>query len=173
MAKKQTKQKTAASSASKLRDRTVVPAWECGVHNGKVVIKDRAAFDQHLIPFEGKDNLSLVLKRKVKPRSRPIEKYYRAVPVRMIAAEMGIEDEEVHEMLKAMFLKTEDSKELPDGKVIRYERVMSTTELGDKRYYEYVFDQVLPWGSKTVGIYIPLPNEADYDGAEYAHLINR
>lgn len=159
-----------------LKDRTIVPAWDCGVFNNKVVLKDRQAFDNHLIPFEGKDNLQLIIKRKVKHRSRQEEKFYHAVPVRMIAAHMEITDQEAHEMLKRMFLKQEERAKLADGRVIRYERVLSTTELGDKAYREY-WENVIRWAAlptkdeglgpdSGLGLYIPYPNEADWDGAE-------
>lgn len=151
---------------------------------GELIFKDRQAFESSLLPFEGKENLQLVLKRKIKSRSRQEEKYYHAVVVRMIAAEMELPDQEVHELLKRMFLRTEERHELEDGRVIRYERTMSTTELGDKAYREY-WQQVQRWASlptkddglgpdSGLGLYIPDPNEADWDGRdEYAGVINR
>jgi len=166
-----------------LKDRRIYPKWDCAVINGQVLIKDRKAFDEHLVPLEGKENLELILKPKIKSRSRQIEKYYYAVPLRMIAEAMTITDQEAHELMKRFFLKTEEKVKLPNGKTMRYERVMSTTELGDRRYYDYVFEQVLPWALQPtgpdglnsgsgLGLYIPLPNEADWDGAEdYQHII--
>lgn len=192
MERKQKSSKTATAKTDPkpaprkgLRDKTIYPAWDCAVVGGEVVIRDREAFERHLIPYEGKENLQLILKRRIKARSRLVERYYHAVPVRMIADEMQISDEEAHEMLKGMFLKVEERAESEDGKSMRYERVMSTTELGDKRYYEYVFEQVVRWAAlptkddglgpdSGLGLYIPLPNEAEWDGREeYAQFINR
>lgn len=161
------------------RDKKIYPAWDVAVMQGKVVFKDREAFDRHLIPYEGKENMQLVIRPKVKPRSRQIEKYYWAVPVMMIAGAMECAPYEAHDMLREMFLKVEESKWVgEDGdKLLRYERTMSTTELGDKRYYDYVFSEVLPWAAlptlddgldvnSGLGLYIPLPNEADWDGKD-------
>lgn len=150
----------------KLKDRTVVPAWDVAVLNNEILFADPDGFHEHLIPLEGRDNLQLIVKRKVKPRSRQIEKYYHAVPIRMIAAEMGITDEEAHDMCKNMFLREEKSYERKDGVMVRYTRTGSTTELGDKRYYEYVFDEVVPWASRELNLYIPHPNEADWYGKD-------
>lgn len=183
MAKQQ--KKKSQENRKGLRDKTIYPAWDVAIVQNKVVFKNREAFDRHLIPLEGKENLQLTIKRRVKPRSRHVEKYYYAVPLRMIADAMNIADQEAHEFLKNLFLKVEESTVTKDGKVARYERVMSTTELGDKRYMEYVFQEVLPWAAKPtqddglgidsgLGLYIPNPNECDYDGREewYAQDIN-
>lgn len=160
-----------------LSDKTIYPVWDCEVRQGKVVLKDKAGFDEHLIPLEGKDNLQLTLKRKVKWRSRQEEKFYHAVPVRMIAAEMGITDNEAHQFLKELLLRTEERVELDDGRVVRYHRTRSTTELGDQDYRDY-WKAVIQWASlptkeeglgpdSGLGLYIPDPNEADWDGKEY------
>lgn len=161
---------------TQLKDKTIYPAWECAVYNGKVVIKEREAFDKHLIPYEGKENLVLTLKRKVKARSRQEEKFYHAVVVRMVASNMDITDQEAHDMLKRLLLKTEERVKLADGRVVRYERVVSTTELGDKAYREY-WENCIRWAAlptkedglgpdSGLGLYIPYPNEADWDGKD-------
>lgn len=158
-------------------EKTIYPAWDVDVIDGKVVFKDRENFDLHLIPLDRKPNLQLIIKRKVKPRSRQVEKYYHAVPVRMIGGALGIPDMKAHDMLKQMFLRVEESVMLPDGSLSRFERVLSTTELGDKAYYDYVFNDVVPWAAlptlpdglgpeSGLGLYIPLPNEADWDGRD-------
>lgn len=158
-----------------LKDKTIYPAWDCEVKDGKVVIKERKSFDTHLVPFEGRENLQLILKRKVKSRSRQEEKYFHAVVCRMVAEAMDITDMEAKELLKNMFLKTEESKKLPGGKTVRYERTLSTTELGDKAYREF-WEDCVRWAAiptrdglgpdSGLGIYIPYPNEADWDGRE-------
>jgi len=158
-------------------EKAIYPAFDVTIVQGKVVFKDREAFDLHLVPLEMKENLQLIIKRKVKPRSRQIEKYYHAVVVRMVAGAMTIADGQAHEFLKNLFLREEESAMLADGTVSRYERTLSTTELGDKRYYDYVFNEVIPWAAlpteddglhlgSGLGLYIPLPNEADWDGRD-------
>lgn len=160
----------------KLKDREVYPAWDCEVDpDGELIIKDQEAFDTHLIPYAGRSDLQLILKKRVKSRSRQEEKYYHAVPVKFIAEAMDLTRDEAHEFLKSMFLRTEESTITPDGTVVRYERTMSTTELGDKAYRDY-WGEVLRWAalptqdglsqSSGLGIYIPGPNEAEWDGKD-------
>lgn len=170
------KKKSEYQPIKKLKDKQIVPAWDCGVINNEVVIKDREAFDRHLIPYEGMENLQLVLKKKVKPRSRQEEKFYRAVVVVKVAEALSITEDEAHEILKHLFLREEERSVLPDGKVIRYMRTMSTTELGDRAYRKF-WEDVIRWAalptldeglatSSGLGIYIPYPNEADWSGKE-------
>jgi hypothetical protein len=159
-----------------LKDKEIVPAWDILIIDNDVVIKDREAFQKHLIPLEGRENYQLIIKRKVKGRSRQEEKFYHAVPVKFVAEAMDITRDEAHEFLKALLLKVEESILLPDGSAVRYERIMSTTELGDKAYREY-WEDVIRWAalptddnglSRTsgLGIYIPMPNEVEWQGRD-------
>lgn len=159
-----------------LKDRAVVPAWEVMVINNEIVIKDEEAFKKHLIPLEGRENLQLTIKRKIKSRSRQEEKFYHAVPVKYVAEAMDITREEAHEFLKNLLLREETSIMLGDGTFVRYERTMSTTELSDARYREY-WEDVIKWAalpteddglSRTsgLGIYIPYPNEVEWLGKD-------
>lgn len=166
----------AKQPSNKLKDNRVYPVWDCAVMNGELNIFDQEAFEKHLIPFEGAENLQLVLKKKVKSRSRQEEKYYYAVPVKMVAEAMDITREEAHDFLKDLLLRIEESVVTPSGTIARYSRTMSTTELGDAAYREY-WGEVLKWAalptdenglSRTsgLGIYIPGPNECEWDGKD-------
>lgn len=150
----------------------IYPKWKVKIHEGKVVFEQREQFDSHLIPYEGKI-MSLVLKPYTKRRSRQEEKYYHAVVVRMIADEMGETDDNTHNLLRGLFLEREKSAVLENGEVIRYTRILSTTELNDKQYREY-WKQCVDWAAQPtkdtglaqdsgIKLYIPLPNETDYD----------
>lgn len=154
------------------KENRIYPIWMVGVSNNKVIFKEREAFDKHLIPYEGNLDMQLIIRPRAKDRSRQEEKYYHAVPVRLIAEAMDITRPEAHDFLKRMFLKVEESKELPDGRVVRWERVRSTTELSDKEYREF-WEQIIKWAAlptKDEGLdhdsglelYIPYPNEVDY-----------
>lgn len=166
-----------------LKDKTITPTWNCGVINNDVVVEDQKGFHNFLNKFEGKTNLQLVIKRKVKPRSRQEEKYYHSVVVRMVADAMSLEDEEAHDFLKKMFLRTEERHQLANGKIIRYERTGSTTDLGDAAYRQY-WQKIQRWAVKPtgpdglgpdsgLGLYIPDPNEADWEGVEEYELAKK
>lgn len=121
------------------------------------------------IPFLGKE-ADLILKKRIKERSRQEEKYFHAVVCAMVAEEMGIAPQEAKEILKELFLKTEEVS--PEG--YRYERTMSTTELSDERYRKFVFEECVRWAALPTGeegidighgleLFIPEPGEIDYE----------
>lgn len=159
-----------------LKENKIYPKWRADVgEDCKLYIRDRQTFDRHLIPYIGKE-VNVIVKDPVKDRSRQEEKYYHAVVCRMVGETLSISRQEAHRLMAELFLKTEEKEKLPDGRTIRYVRVMSTTELGDKRYDEYVFKECVPWAALPapeegeeldtehgLGLYIPLPNEVDYE----------
>ena len=152
-----------------MKEKHIYPRFDVQILNNRVVFEDREAFDEHLVPYEGK-KMSLILKRRVKDRSRQEEKFYHAVVVRMIAEEMDITREDAHAFLRGLFLKVEEQHEK-----YRYTRVMSTTELSDEAYREY-WEQCIRWASlptkeeglgpdSGLNLYIPYPNEVEYEQA--------
>lgn len=152
-----------------LAERKIYPKWNVEIHGGEMLFEKEKEFREHLIPYEGKQ-MTVTLKNVFKGRSRQEEKYYHAVIVRMVAGAMDVADQEAHEFLKDLFLKVEEQS--PAG--FRYTRAMSTTELSDKAYREY-WEKCRDWAalptedeglsvSSGLGLYIPEPNEIDYEG---------
>jgi len=81
---------------------------------------------------------------------------------------MDLDPEKTHVFLKSMFLRVEES-----SGTYRYKRVLSTTELSQEAYQEY-WKRVQRWASlptlqgglsfdSGLDLYIPDPNEVDYD----------
>jgi hypothetical protein len=182
--KKQKKTKVSEAQAEAIRthetkglkDREIVPTWDVMIIDNEIVIQEDEAFHKHLIPLEGRSNYQLILKRKIKSRSRQEEKFYHAVPVKYVAEAMDITRDEAHEFLKNLLLHEETSLILPDGQIVRYERTMSTTELSDTRYREY-WEDVIRWAAlptedeglsikSGLGIFIPYPNEVEWLGKD-------
>lgn len=62
--------------------------------------------------------------------------------------------DEVHESLKAMFLK----KQLPNNDGVVMEKIISTTKLSTIEFNEYV-DKIAKWAAEYLGCYVPAPNE--------------
>jgi len=118
--------------------------------------------------------VQVVVKKKSKYRSRKEEKYYHAVVCKYVAEALSITRDEAHKMLKRLHARTMEKSELPNGKSVRYKRVMSTTEMNENEYHEYVFERCIPWAAlptKDEGLgadsglelYIPLPDEVDVE----------
>jgi len=155
----------------------IYPIWPAGVtEEGRLVINHPKEFRAHLVPYHGNLDMEIIIRPARKHRSRKEEKYYHGVVCVLVGQELGITAAEAHEFLKAMFLKVEESVELPGKKKIRYERVRSTTELDDERYHRYIFDEILPWASlptrdeglgpdSGLELEIPLPEKVEYSGA--------
>lgn len=149
------------------------PVWKVSITpTGEIVHQDPEGWESFKAIYVENDTMGLVLKPYRKSRSRQEEKYYHAVPKMMVAEAMDIEPEQAHDFLCRLFLTTEESTVI-NGKTLRYNRVKSTTELDDKQYREF-WTRVNQWASlptgdngldhdSGLGIYIPDPNEADYE----------
>lgn len=152
-----------------LKEKDIWPKWPVHVsEDGKILFPNPKQWDDFKVPYYGKD-MTLILKKRVKERSRQEEKYYHAVVVRLVAETLEMGRQEAHEFLKAMFLRIEDTTSTG----IRYSRIMSTTELSDQAYREY-WEKCVKWAAlptmddglseqSGLGIYVPYPNEVDYE----------
>ena len=154
------------------KENKIWPIWTVTVGpQGEILFHDKESWEKFKYNFYGKD-MSLILKNLVKDRSRQEEKYYWAVVVRMVAEEMSVSRQEAHNTMASIFLTVEERS--PAG--FRYKRVMSTTELGDRRYDEYIFKECVPWASLPTGedglnaesgldLFIPDPTKVDWENA--------
>ena len=86
-------------------------------------------------------------------RSNPQNAYYWGVIIEMLSEELGLEKENVHELLKHQFLKY--SFEVQDK---LYESTKSTTQLTTIEFEKYLAD-VRRWSVMELNIQIPEPNE--------------
>lgn len=174
-----------------LKERKIYPKFTAEARDGRLYLENEESYSNYLLSIDRKP-LTVIVKPKHKDRSRQEEKFYHAVVVRMVAEAMTIEDQEAHDFLKRMFLKIEDSREIkvkmlikdenrtsnvPEEKItyktVRYERILSTTELSDKAYREYwgkcIHWAALPTKDEGLGfdsglsLYISFPNEVDYE----------
>lgn len=123
------------------------------VEKGQFIPFDRPAFRLEFAKREGKE-CEVTVRAPIKDRSVKQNKYYWAVIVAMIAEFMGERDKKyVHEQLKAKFLMDFSGK-LP---VIKSSADLSTLE------FEEYQSTIREWASEDLEIYIPLPNEVNYD----------
>ncbi len=109
--------------------------------------------------FKDGESLELIIR---KPRKHPTDsqrKYYWAVIVSMIMEYTGIEEkEEVHYMLKSMFLCKINRLGL---KVVG-----STEEDLDTKSREEYHAKCRRWALNYLGLKIPLPNEVDIEDSD-------
>lgn len=92
--------------------------------------------------------------RAKKVRSKPSNSFYWAVPVAMIADETGHDAEEIHEMLKELFL----GRRFITVAGVEHEIPKSTAGLTQAEFTVYL-DKVIGFAATELGMAIPGPNE--------------
>lgn len=102
------------------------------------------------------EHLELVLFPLRKGRSYVQNRYYWGVVLKIISDETDNSVYDMHEYLKTLFLK---KWIIVKGQEV--ETVRSTTALNTKEFEEYL-EQCRQWASMELGIFIPLPNDAEY-----------
>jgi hypothetical protein len=87
------------------KEATFVPKWAVTIGNGgKVTFIDQEGWEAYKRNFEGREG-DIILKDKVKDRSRQEEKYFHAVVVKSVAEAMDITPDDAKSFLKELFLK--------------------------------------------------------------------
>ena len=126
------------------------------VKNGKATFQNREQFDNELLGYEGKTVFITVREQKNR-RSLNLNSYYWAVVVKLVSVETGYDKEEAHEVLKSMFLRTKYQL-----KGIWVDGMKSTTKLSNQEMNDYI-EEVKRFASSSLGLYIPDPNEVEYE----------
>ena len=126
------------------------------VKNGKATFQNRERFDNHMLDYEGKAVVITVREQKNR-RSLNLNSYYWAVVVKLLSEETGYNKDEMHEVLKSMFLRTKYQI-----KGVWIHGTKSTTKLNNKDMQVYI-EECKTFASTTLGVYIPDPNEVEYE----------
>jgi len=124
----------------------------CKIEGGKLVFTSPSSFREHCKTLIGKE-LVLTLSDRKKKRSLLQNNYYWGVIIKILSEELGYETEEMHEVLKSLFIPP---KEIII-KGIPFEVRKSTSKLNKKEFMEYK-DAIQRWAA-SMDIYIPDPNE--------------
>lgn len=115
----------------------------------------------HLKSFKAGAEVSVVVKKTTKKvqRSEAQNRYYFGVVIKMMAADLGYEPEDLHEALKVRFLSKKLNNELSV--------VGSTAALSTAEFAEFV-DDVRRFAASYLNLFIPDPGDVDVDGAEFS-----
>jgi hypothetical protein len=146
------------------------PKFICHIERGIMKLIDREKYDQ-FVQFATDGDYFMTLTRKRRSRTDKQRRYYFGVIIRMIAMESyGEESKEtmmkIHEFLKATYLKDFIEFRLPDGRILVEEIIKSTEDLNTVEEEEY-HEECRRWASIELNLYIPLPNEVDWDSVGY------
>ena len=135
----------------------IVPKFKGIVKKGKVELDEIAKYKQHLCLLENKD-VSLVVKPWEKQRSNQENRYYWGVVVKLISDHTGYTPDETHEAIKFKFLRVPSDDIDLDG----FDTVKSTTELTTVEF-ELLMVEIREWAGCDLGVYIPEPNEVEWE----------
>lgn len=108
-------------------------------------------YKQHLFNLRGKD-VEVVVKERSNKKSDRQRRYYFGVIVKLLCEETGYSLDEMHQLLKTLFLGYEKDE---------YSFVRSTESLTTKECEEF-HENVRQWAHETFEFTIPLPNEVDF-----------
>lgn len=133
-----------------------IPSFTGVISDGKLDIDNVERMQSHIKSLSRDEPRKVVITIKPyrKSRSNNQNKYYWGVVIAILSDEIGYSTEEMHEALKYKFLLVDNYKEIPT--------VRSTSDLSTIEFEEYMTN-VRQWASADLQIYIPLPNETDYD----------
>ena len=123
------------------------------VREGKLYPSEPARWAAAMAKLSGK-KVTVLLSRERKSRSGQQNRYYWGVIVAAISEWSGYEAEEVHEILKGLFLRRPVL--LPTGEEL--EAARSTTGLTTVEAEEF-YERCRKWAAEQ-GLYLPLPNES-------------
>lgn len=108
---------------------------------------------------------NFTLKKKESPkqiRSNQLNRYYWKVVIGIMAGETGNTPDDLHEMFKYKFLREEKRYIKILGGQEPLEKTPSTKTLSNAEFTDY-YKKIQRWSAEECDIYIPDPNEADYD----------
>lgn len=118
---------------------------------GKLMLQNESAFKSELANFKNK-KVYLTISENKPPRSNEQNRYYWGVVLTCLT-ETGHTNEELHELMKFMFL--------PKKEVMGQELTGSTADLKTNEFEDYLA-KIRLWALTKLNITIPLPNEVEY-----------
>ena len=127
----------------------MIPVWQAGNINGKIIIQDKDRFDMYLSTLP--EIVNIVVSKHKKRRSGNQNRYYHSVVVRLISDETGYSTDEVHELLKMMFNSTIVNVGKNEIKIAKSTASLTTTE------FELYISKCIMWASQELSLIIPNP----------------
>jgi hypothetical protein len=130
----------------------MIPKWRGTIEQGKLELYDWEGYNKYLSNLQGEVNV--IVEKQKRQRSLPQNNWYWGVAIKMIAEETGYTPQEIHSLLKTLFLK---DLLIINGEPI--EIVKSTTELDTKKFSQDYWQRIQVWAAETLNLNIPNPDE--------------
>ena len=115
------------------------------IRNGKLHLQERETLDT-FIKTQKDCAVELIIRKRKKTRSLPQNSYYWGVIIKLLSEHTGYEAEEMHGVLKWLFVFTKDKS--------------STTEMSTFDFTVFI-EEVRRWALQELELDIPAPNEVE------------
>jgi hypothetical protein len=125
------------------------------VKQGRIKFDSPEKYLVYLAGLEGK-RIELTLHKERNSRSNQQNKFYWGIVIEILGEHFGYTPEEMHEELKRKFNPVH-SKIDPEASFGG-----STTKLSTVEFIDYI-DRITRWAASEYQIYIPDPNEVEYE----------
>ncbi len=135
------------------------PKFTATVKDGELLMFNPQGFSDYLKFLEGK-KIYVVIKKEETPRSNQQNRYYRGVIVKLLSDHTGHSPDEMHEILKSIFLKRWFELETKQG-IVRHCVIGSTTDLSTVKMEEFN-ENIRRWAALELGVNIPEPHQIDF-----------
>lgn len=138
------------------------PKFIATVEQGQLIFENNIKYQEYLRSLE-RQKVEVVVKKWSEKNQRSIQqnKYYWGVVLKLLSDHTGHTVDELHEILKSIFLKKRIELETKTG-IIPQMIYNSTTDLDTVKMENYL-SNIREWSSVTLGVYVPLPNEVDFE----------
>ena len=124
------------------------PVFTGEIKNNEIKIDDEIGYQIWIADLNGK-RVRVIVEQETYKRTDPQNKYYWGVVVELLSQELGYETEEVHNLLKSMFLKR---RVILKGK--EYISIGSTAKLSTSQFTDYI-EKIKRFSSLELSIIIP------------------
>ena len=135
----------------------MIPIFSGKVENGKLKILGISKFNSYLLSLEGW--VELTVRKRIENRSNKQNRYYWGVVIKILSDEMGLSQDETHEILKYQFLKSHVDITIL-GEIERTFFIRSTTSLNTKDMEIYL-EEIRQWAASFLNCQVPMPNEVE------------
>lgn len=141
----------------------IIPIFRASVLNGKLkyTLTEKEKLNKYISTLNGDMEVVVRPHKITNPASIQQRRYLFGVIYKILSEELGYSVDEIHEICKMKFL----SKTTFVPTTENYESIKipkSTTELNTIEFEEY-FSNIRQWAVMDLGIFIPEPNEVDYE----------
>jgi hypothetical protein len=125
-----------------------IPKFFGTVKGGKVLLDNQDSYDSYLLTLEEK-RIEMVVKKEETSKTIQQTRYLFGVVYELISEHTGYSKEEVHELMKSIFLK---SYKTVNNK--RYTVIRSIHDLNTVEMTEYI-EQIKRWCATELQIFVP------------------